>query len=113
MGKRPSGVAPSPSRFSARMLPRPSAARRTPWASAIRAARARPGARLTAIGRERLTAMTALPFLSATRRRDMLVQAPPPAYNSRCGIVQGPPMSNARRILIIDDDDELRESLSE
>src|SRR6516225_2457708 len=113
MGKRPSCVAPSPSRFSARMLSRPSAARRTSWASAIRASRGRPGARLTAIGRERLTLISAVRFLSVTRRRDMLVQAPPPAYNSRCGIIQGPQMSNVRRILIIDDDDELRESLSE
>src|SRR6476620_10828971 len=43
----------------------------------------------------------------------MLVPRPAPAYNSPAGLSQGPPMSNARKILIIDDDDELRESLSE
>ena len=56
----------------------------------------------------------AKPFLRPARFRDMLVRAPRPAYNSaKPKQARGAPMSNARKILIIDDDDELRESLSE
>ena len=44
----------------------------------------------------------------------MLVLELGPEYNSQRGMKpKGRPMSNARKILIIDDDDELRESLSE
>jgi DNA-binding response OmpR family regulator len=54
------------------------------------------------------------PSLPPGKLRDRLVQALRPAYNSHnAETSQGPPMSNARKILIIDDDDELRESLSE
>ena len=56
--------------------------------------------------------MIGKPFLRLARLRDTLVLELGPEYNSQRGMqLKGPPMSNARKILIIDDDDELRESL--
>src|SRR5262245_17809542 len=97
------------------MPPRPSAARLTSWPSAIRASLRFFGARRTDTGRDRLGRMihTCL-LLRQARPCDRLVRGARPPYNSPTNVNRpGTPMSNARKILIIDDDDELRESLSE
>src|SRR5262245_19810604 len=96
------------------MPPRPSAARLTSWPSATRASQRFFGARLTKTGRDRLARMIHVPLFAPSWPCDRLVRGPCPPYNSRTAVNRpGTPMSNARKILIIDDDDELHESLSE
>src|SRR5262245_42501420 len=94
---------------------RPSAARRTSWPSPIRPSTRLLGVRRTNTGRDRLSRMiNACLLLRQALPCDRLVREARPPYNSPTNVTRpGTPMSNARKILIIDDDDELRESLSE
>lgn len=95
------------------MPERPKAAHLTPWASARRPSLGFPGARLTTILRERLTPIADWPFSLCQSEPIRLSKRRPVLNTGLIGVRAGTAMGNARKILIIDDDDELRESLSE
>src|SRR5262249_38892788 len=117
---RPRGVAPSPSNLLARMPPRPSTTE-SERGPTVRMPRVRlPGRARTRIRESAFRRMQrpSKPVVEASAKVAIRLPLYPRmlyfahAVPGRCGS-WGPDMTNTRKILIVDDDSELREALVE